>query len=479
MAAEQGDADDRAMSGAEALMWNIERDPWMAPSGGSLTLFDRPLDEDRFRRLMRHAVVNIPRLHQRVVDPLTPLGTPRWEADREMDFDWHLRRARAPGDGSLRDLLDWFTPWLQDPYDRTRPLWQYVMIDGVEGGRGALAVKLHHVMTDGKGAVRLAGAYTAATREERDPHEEVDLEGMLAALPDERSGARGEVRDALSSALRLTGSASRFLTDTTVALPDRIAGARRQLEDLTRTAGDTLHGAGSPLWGTRSRRRHLEALTMPFDDAHRAAKVLGGSVNDFFVAGAVEGAARYHDALGAPLERLHISFVVSTRGTSTSPTNAFTPVPVEVPAGPMTLEERFASLRDAMRARREDVHGGGALSSVAAVANLLPTSVVTGIARSQAAHIDFATSNLPGFLGDSYVAGARTEHTYIFGPVAGTAFNLTAFSTAGSLDLGIQLDPAAVTEPARLRDAMEGAYADLIRVGVRKPAPRSRKRTSG
>ena len=108
------------------------------------------------------------------------------------------------------------------------------------------------------------------------------------------------------------------------------------------------------------------------------------------------------------------------------------------------------------------MHGGGPIANVAMVANLLPTSVVTSIARSQAAHIDFATSNLPGFLGDSYVAGARVEHTYVFGPVAGTAFNLTAYSTAGSLDLGIQIDPSAVAEPARLRACMEAAYADLV-----------------
>ena len=205
---------------------------------------------------------------------------------------------------------------------------------------------------------------------------------------------------------------------------------------------------------------------MPFDAAHDAAKALGGSLNDFFVAGAVDGAARYHDQLGASLERLHISFVVSTRGTATGPQNAFTPVPVDVPTGPMSPTERFAVVRDLLHQRRGEVHGGGPIANVAMVANLLPTSVVTSIARSQAAHIDFATSNLPGFLGDSYVAGARVEHTYVFGPVAGTAFNLTAYSTAGSLDLGIQLDPTAVAEPERLRSCMEAAYADLLAVAT-------------
>ncbi|NMD22602.1 MAG: hypothetical protein GYA65_00320, partial [Actinobacteria bacterium] len=121
--------DERGMTGTEAMMWHIEADPWMSPSGGSITIFDRPLDVPRLRRLMTNAVNNVPRLRQRVVEPATPLGTPHWTTDHELDLDWHVRHIGAPGEGTLRDLLDWTAPWLQDPYDRSRPLWQYVAID--------------------------------------------------------------------------------------------------------------------------------------------------------------------------------------------------------------------------------------------------------------------------------------------------------------------------------------------------------------
>jgi WS/DGAT/MGAT family acyltransferase len=465
--------DDRTMTGPEAMMWHLERDPWLAPSGGSLTLFDRPIDIDRFRRLMRHAVVHVPRLHQRVVDPTSPLGTPHWENDHELDLAWHVRQAGAPGRGTLPELLEWLTPWLQDPYDRTRPLWQYVVIDGVDGDRGAIATKLHHVVTDGKGAVRLAMAYTALTPDADDPPE-VDLDAYLAALPHDHPGAARQVRDTVAGALRLPLGATRFVTGA-LANPGRLAATRHQLDELARTASDQLHGAGSTLWQPRSRRRCLEALSLRFDAVHDAAKALGGTVNDLFVAGAVEAAARYHAAVGSPLERLHISFVVATGGDAEGTHNAFTPVPVDVPAGAMTLAERFTSVRDVIHRRRAEVHGGGPMESVSAVANLLPTGIVAGIARSQAAHIDFATSNLPGYLGDTYVAGARTEHTYVFGPVAGTAFNLTAYSTAGNLDIGVQIDPSAVTDPRRLRSELEGAYAALIELGT--PPPHAARRT--
>jgi WS/DGAT/MGAT family acyltransferase len=447
----------------------------MSPSGGSITIFDRPLDVPRFRRLMSHAVGSVPRLRQRAIEPATPLGTPSWASDREFELDWHVRHIGAPGEGTLRDLLDWLTPWLQDPYERSRPLWQYVAIDKLADGRGALAMKLHHVVTDGLGAVRLAGAYTSLERDAVDPPE-IDISEVLATEPDPPEGLMGfveQLRGAMADSLRLPVGATRAIADT-LAHPERLAALRTRIDDFTRTASDTMQRAGSPLWTTRSRRRHLEALSVPFDTVHEAAKALGGSVNDFFVAGAVEGARRYHDELGAPLDRLHISFVVSTRGTSKGPQNAFTPVPVDVPAGAMSPAERFVAVRDVLHARREQVHGGGPIANVAAVANLLPTSVVTGIARSQAAHIDFATSNLPGYLGDSYVCGARAEHTYVFGPVAGTAFNLTAYSTAGQLDLGIQLDPAAVAEPARLRECMATAYGELVVASTPNRRRRSR-----
>ena len=63
---------------------------------------------------------------------------PRWVPDHEFDIDWHIRHIGAPGDGTLRELLDFFGAWLQDPYDRTRPLWQYVVVDGLADGQGAL-----------------------------------------------------------------------------------------------------------------------------------------------------------------------------------------------------------------------------------------------------------------------------------------------------------------------------------------------------
>ncbi len=448
------------MSDLEAMMWNVESDPWLDPNGGSVTIFDRPLDMDLFRRCMAHAVAEVPRLRQRVAPGLGPLSTPRWVPDHEFDLDWHLRRIGAPGDGSLRDLLDYFTPWLQDGYDRRRPLWLYVVVDGLAEGRGALLSKIHHTVGDGESLVNMSLAYTSLERD-APPPPEVDLDAIVAGQPPEDDGLVSTARDAIGQGIRRQADLARRAVRG-LSRPRGLGRAGSEAADLLKTAGDQLHAAGSDLWRNRSRRRRAEALTLPFEPVRTAAHELGGTINDFFLTGAVEAGLRYHQRLGSQPERFHITFVVNVRADGDGSANAFSPVPVEVPAGPMPLAERFAALHGLVGAKREQVHGGGPMASLASVANLLPTSILTGLARDQAGHIDFATSNLPGFLGDTFVAGAKTVHSYPFGPVAGTAFNLTMLSMAGGLDIGVNIDPAAVTEPERLRTCLESAYADLL-----------------
>ena len=73
--------DDDRMSEQEALMWNVEKDPWLNPNGGAVTIYDKPIDVEKFRRTMREAVSRVPRFYQRVVPGFgrlaTPAGSPR------------------------------------------------------------------------------------------------------------------------------------------------------------------------------------------------------------------------------------------------------------------------------------------------------------------------------------------------------------------------------------------------------------------
>jgi diacylglycerol O-acyltransferase / wax synthase len=482
----QGVTFERRMSDFEALMWNVEKDPWLNPSGGVVVVCDRPPDIDDYRRRIAHAVVEIPRLRERVVPGLGRLSPPRWAPDPEFDLDNHVRHVALPAPGTLRQLYDLAARLMQDPFDRTRPLWLFVIIDGLEDGRGAMFAKLHHTIADGHAALRLAELYLTLERD-APPPPDVDLESVVReSVAEDRaaSGSTGGLGEMGASA----AATARHLWRRQLGRGRRAAGEillwgadpRRPVDLATRavaTIGQVRSQidaggvrGGSPLWRARSRHRYFDVIRVPFDAIHASAKALGGTVNDAFVTGAVLGAIHYHDRRETPLEALNISFVVSTRGTGGTGTNAFAPTRVQVPAGVMTVEERFGAIRGLMAAARQGARSGGAMGNVAGLANLLPTSLVTGVARSQTANMDFATSNMRGAPFPTYLSGARILWTGTLGPVAGTAFNLTAMSYDGSFDMGLHVDPLAVADCDDLRRCIEGGFKDLLDAGEPMPA---------
>jgi diacylglycerol O-acyltransferase / wax synthase len=475
---------EQRMSDAEALMWNVEKDPWLNPSGGMVTICDRPIDYEQFRHRMRNAALHIPRLRQRVVPGFGRLSTPAWSFDAEFDFDYHIRRITLPAPGTRRDLLDLATRLYEDPFDRTRPLWLFVVIDGLDDGRGALFWKTHHSISDGIGMIRLSELYMERKREAPLPPD-VDLDAVVAESiappvdePKEQGGDRAaSLRATATKSIahvwrRQAGIARRVLGELALwpADPQRVVDAAEGVVGSVRSTVDQVRGGGdvaggSPLWKERSRRRHLEGLRINLEHAKAAGKTLGGSVNDFFVTGAIMGALAYHAERKSEVDALNISFVVSTRTDTAAGGNSFTPTRVQIPGGAMPAEERFAVVRKQIAAKRAGVRGAGAMSNLAGVANLLPTSVVTRVARSQAAKMDFATSNLRAAPFPMYISGAEVLENITMGPVAGTAFNLTAISYNGSLDMGVFIDPAAVEDPAGLRRNLEQAYQHLLEAG--------------
>ena len=96
------------------------------------------------------------------------------------------------------------------------------------------------------------------------------------------------------------------------------------------------------------------------------------------------------------------------------------------------------------------------------VINLLPTSVLTKFAKDAASSVDLTVSNVRGAPFEVYIAGAKVEALYPMGPIAGTAFNLSMMSYAGTLDMGLVVDAGAIDTPRDLRDAIEAAYHELI-----------------
>jgi WS/DGAT/MGAT family acyltransferase len=475
---------ERRMSDQEALMWNIEKDPWMNPNGSALTILDKPVDFDLMVKKIRYGLSRVPRLRERPVPGLGRLSPPVWATDPDFDLDYHIRHVALPAPGSMRQLLDITMRLHEEPFDRTRPLWMFYLIEGLEGGKSALMTKQHHSVADGIGALRMAEVYTDIERDAPAPPE-VDVEAIFAAAV---AAEQGELLEAgadmgtnivdtaarsIGHTLRRQGGIlSRAATNAVgvVTNPSKLGDAIGNVVGEVRSALETAGGgrtvaAHAPLWTERSRRRHLEVLSVNLEDAKAAAKALGGSVNDLFVAGAAIGALAYHAERDTEVEAINLTFVVSTRTDKAMGGNSFTPVPLQVPGGEASVYDRFGQVRDLMAQRKSAVGGRSAMSSIAGVANLLPTSVTTRVARDQAAKIDLATSNLRGAPIQTYMAGAKVEAVIPLGPVAGTAGNLTTISTNGFLHMGLIVDPAAITDPDGLRRNIEDAYTSLLEAG--------------
>lgn len=451
---------DRNMSDAEGLMWRLEKDPHLSSTFGSVTILDRQPDFDAFKRRMHRAVVAIPRLRQRVMPAPANLSPPVWVEDPNFDLDLHVRRIACPKPGTLREVLDLATLIVADPFDRTRPLWQFVVVEGMRGGKAAVVQKMHHTITDGERGVELSLQYLDFERDAPDlpTVEETD---PLDDEPDPigNEALKGFVAAGLRLPLGVVKQVRELLADP-ASIPDASTAAAKTLRSIVSELSES-DGARSPLWTERSLHRRVEPARASFRETKDAAKRLGGTLNTAFLTAAADAASAYHVELGHPVESLRASMAISTR-TADSGGNAFSLARLLVPTGEMPIDERFRAIHEATHVAREASKSAG-LDTLATVTSALPTSLITRIARQQGQTIDFATSNVKGSPVPMYIAGAQLVEIYPIGPLGGVAFNLTLMSYLGSLDMALNIDTAAVAEPELLARCLSDSFVRLAK----------------
>lgn len=476
------EADHERMNDLEALMWRLEADPHLSSTFANITFLDRSPDFERFRRRMWRASRTVPRLRRRVVEG-GPLSAPHWEDDPEFDLDHHLRRVVLPHGATDDDARALAVQAAGTPFDRDRPLWEFTIVDGLPGGRAAMVQKIHHTITDGKGGIRLSIEFIDLTPDAPEPPPIDDGPPPAPVIADDGpsllAGTLGALSDATrrstDAAIRLAGSAGDLLRDPAhlaaliASLPGESAATAQSLvRQLV-----VIDQHRSPLWSERSLDRRLDTFDVSLGDVKDAATLLGGSVNDLFVAAAAGGAGRYHRDRGSDVDELRMSMPVSTRTDRSVGGNAFTPTRVLVP---LTTDPRarFAETHDRLTVTKGE-RSLNLAASLAALTSLLPASVLTRVARQQVMTVDFATSNVRAAPFDLYMAGALAESNYPVGPVAGTAWNLTTMSYRGVLNLGLHSDTAAVADPPALAAAIADSFTELL-AAARPPARRSKRK---
>jgi diacylglycerol O-acyltransferase len=461
------------MSDSEAIMWAVEKDPALRSDFCNLTVLDAAPDPERLREKVGDAIRAIPRLGQRVVSAPLRIAPPVWVDDPDLDIGYHVRRVAAPHPGGTRELLDLCAALGEAPFDRSRPLWEFTVIDGLEGGRTAMLQKLHHTITDGVGGLKLS---LALVDFEADPERAVAADaGDDARAVDDATTAvarhspidvlRGAVGDAvgrhLSATRSVAATATHVVTHPTEA-PGSAMDALRFAGSLRRQVLVTDSARSTVLTG-RSLRRHLEVFTVDMPAAREAATRLGGSLNDVFVTGVAGALGRYAEKLGGTADELRMAMPVSTRERGEQAANRFVPTRLLVPTDPHDVRARFATTAERMRSARSEP-ALAAAEMLAGFASGLPTSVLVAATHSQTRTIDFATSNLRGSPVPLYLAGTRILANYPIGPRTGCALNVTLLSYCDELHMGLNIDPAAVTDVPLLMACLDESFAELLTV---------------
>ena len=451
---------DKRMSDTESLMWRLEKDPYLASTFANITILDRPPNMDALYARMERTSILFPRLRRRVLPAPGNLGNPTWVDDPSFDIRYHVRNISLPEPGDMRQLLDLTTLLVADPFDRSRPLWHFIIVNGLRGGRSALVQKLHHTVTDGQGGVELSMQYLDLQRDPP-PLPPIDPElvnsAHTATEPDATEALRGAMTDSLRLPIALLRQVRDVLSDP--SLIGSIGSSTSTTVKSLIAQLNEVDASRSPLWTSRSLRRRLETTRVSYYDMRGAAKALGGTLNTSFVTAVAHAAGKYHRELGAPVESLRASMAISTRNEN-SGSNAFTLARMLVPTADMPIEERFSAINEILVAARTGAESS-ALEALATVSGVVPTSIVTRLARSQAETVDFATSNVRSAGVPLFMAGSQLMENYPVGPLGGVAFNVTMMSYLGSLDCGINIDEAAVESPSLLRDSLSQAFTEL------------------
>jgi WS/DGAT/MGAT family acyltransferase len=451
------------MSDEDALMWSIEKDPMLRSTITAVILLERQVDREIVRTSFDRLSRVVPRLRQRVRSNPLSLAPPRWEIDPVFDLDYHLRFARVPEQGTMGDLLRMIQPMAMQSFDRARPQWECLVVDGLADGRDAIVMKFHHAITDGVGGVRIM--LELFDLEPDAPKREMPAAPDIHVLnqAERFSDAVAHQARANLGLLREIGTAGVHVAANTIKDP---VGTLAEGAELAASAYRVLTPSPdplSPIMNHRSLSNHMEALTLPLDVAKKAAKRVGGSVNDTYVTGLVRGFQIYHHRHGAALQDLRMGMPVNVRSGDMADTagNAFVPARFEIPVHAHDLVELMRTIRRRMLTARDEP-ANQLVEPMANLLNRLPTTVLTQVFGAMMKGLDFQASNVPGSPIPLYLAGVRVDALYPFGPLAGAGCNVTLLSYGNDLNIGLNMDPAAVPDPEAFVESVREGYDEVL-----------------
>jgi diacylglycerol O-acyltransferase / wax synthase len=441
--------------------------------GGVLVFEGPPPDFNDYLDHVRSRLHLVPRYRQRLTTPPFETGRPLWVDDPDFNLEYHVRHTALPSPGTEEQLLLLAGRIASQPLDRSKPLWENWLIEGLEGDRFALISKTHHALVDGVSGVDLASVLLDLERTPQRPAEDLEPwqptpEPSSAQLV--AAGMRGMVSVAGGMMSRALGAASHPGTSLGV-LRDAAEGVGEIVWAGLNPAPET------PLNVEIGPHRRYAVVRHQLDDYKTVKNAFGGTVNDVVLTVVSGALARWLHARGVRTEGLEMRALVpvsvrneSHRGTLGNQLAAMRgPLPVYI-RDPVA---RLRFVRRAMDGLKESKQAVGA-ATLAAVNNLAPPTIL-----AQASRLNFSTrlfnlivTNIPGPQFPLYVLGRRLEDLF---PLAflpkNHALAVAIMSYDGGLDYGLLADYDALPDIDVIADGIDASLRELLEaVPSQRPA---------
>ncbi len=514
------------LSALDALFLYIET-PETPMHVGSLILLEKPKGHkgSLFPKIRKHVVsrMHLASLFTRKLAfmPMS-LANPIWVDDHDMDLAWHIQSHTLPKPGTRAQLDAAVAELHEGMLDRDRPLWQFVVIEGLQSGEVALYAKLHHAGMDGQGGVALARAILdlepnpkpikndSAAAEKRLPPSAAK---MLSAAFRNSVAQYGKIISAVPGAMKSLGamgmqSGSSFLSSSQAKLmgapSEQLTGATTGIEQMAEFAGkvSTIKTTDSPLQAIRKllpagiklgprtplnvaigARRAFVTARISLDETKALARHFDVKLNDIVLATCAGALRRYFAKSPAVLAKSMVGAVpASLRAPGdTTQNNQVTMMLIDLATSQKDPLKRLAAITKSSLSAKMTT---GAMKGVTTtVTGDLPTlgipwlmSIITPLYKTAVASnripvvANVVISNVPGPPMPLFIAGAALREYYPVSIVThGLALNITIQSYAGSLDYGFIAARDEVAHPERLAEYLQAAHAELMAL-MNKPA---------
>jgi diacylglycerol O-acyltransferase len=464
------------MSGLDAGFFLVEDDNTPLHVASVIVFEGPPPSYGDLVRKIVSKLPQVPRYRQRVRALPLYLGRPVWTDDPHFQILYHVRHTAVPAPGTEEQLRNLAGRVLAQRLDRSKPLWEIWLVEGLEGGRWALIGKVHHCMVDG-----VAGMDLMTVIFDLSP-ESLDVE----PAPWEPEPEPSEIALVLDGVRQNLAGPVRGLT----ALPGLVGSLRngRQVRDfaggLTRSVARFVRPSASSLNGPIGPHRRWHWVQGDLGEVKRIRRALGGTVNDIVLAAATRGFRDLLEGRGeltpGSVVRTAVPVSLRTSDEKGEMTNRVAPVFVNLPCGEEDPLRRLHGIRvqmdDLKRSHQE--FGSTTLTRLtdAAVAPALLTLATRTPLRLHNPVVQTITTNVPGPQFPLYVLGRKALELHPYVPITGGMRVATAiFSYLGRLNFGLTGDFDAMPDLEVLAKGIEAGFDELAEKATEAQQRKGRK----